>query len=126
MSYRLAGGVTSDYMRGNPQVVVLPQNTEQVVEIVKLANETRTPVVPRGGGTGTWANNVALYGGIMLDMALMDKILEIDEDNMVLVAEGGCSVYQIMLELDKRGLAFPASPLYTSAAQVSALAFLRT
>jgi glycolate oxidase len=117
-SYKYVVGVSSDYLHGNPEVVVMPQTTEQVSAIVKLANETNTPITPRGGGTGCWANNIARYGGIMLDMSLMDKILQIDEDNMVVVAEGGCSVYRIMYELDLLGLAFPASPLYTSAVQI--------
>lgn len=118
VSYTLASGVSSDYMQAKPEVVVLPQNAEQVSELVKLANEFKTPIVPRGAATGVWGNNNCLYGGIILDMALMDKILEIDEDNMVLVAEGGASVYKIMYELDKMGLAFPASPLYTSGVQI--------
>lgn len=116
--YKYVVGVGSDYLRGKPQVAVLPETTEQVSEIVKLASETNTPVTPRGGGTGFFANAIARYGGIVLDMSLMDKIIQIDEDNMVVVAEGGCSVYHIMYELDKRGLAFPASPLYTSAVQI--------
>ncbi|MGD0659445.1 MAG: FAD-binding oxidoreductase [Syntrophorhabdales bacterium] len=108
----------SDYLHGNPEVAVLPRTTEQVAEIVKLANESRTPITPRGGGTGVFGTNIARYGGIMLDMSLMDKILQIDEDNMVVVAEAGCSVYKIMYELGKRGLAFCASPLYTSAVHI--------
>ena len=117
-AYKYVVGPGYDYLRGQPEVAVLPQSTDQVAEIVKLANETNTPVTPRGGGTGVWGNNIARYGGIMLDMSLMDKILQIDEDNMVVVAEGGCSVYRIMYELDKLCLAFPASPLYTSAVQI--------
>ncbi len=119
-AYKYVVGVGSDYLHGNPEVAVLPQNTEQVSAIVKLANQTQTPITPRGGGTGAWANNIARYGGIMLDMSLMDKILQIDEDNMVVVAEGGCSVYKIMYALDGRGLAFPASPLYTSGVHIGA------
>lgn len=117
-AYKYVPGMGSDYLHGNPQVAVMPQTTEQVAAIVKLANELDLPVTPRGGGTGVWGNNIARYGGVMLDMSLMDKILQIDEDNMVLLAEGGASVYRIMYELDRRGLAFPASPLYTSGVQI--------
>jgi FAD/FMN-containing dehydrogenase len=117
-AYKYVSGPGSDYLHGNPEVAVLPRSTEHVAEIVKLANEVNVPITPRGGGTGVFGTNIALYGGIMLDMSLMDQILQIDEDNMVLVAEAGCSVYGIMYELDKRGLAFPASPLYTSAVHI--------
>jgi len=120
LSYRYVVGMGTEHSQGRPEVAVLPQTTQQVAEIVKLANETNTPITPRGGGTGGWSNNIAKYGGIMLDMSLMDRILQIDEDNMVVVAEGGASVYRIMYELDKRGLAFCASPLYTSGVQIGA------
>lgn len=118
LGYRYVVGMGVEHFQGKPEVAVLPRTTEQVAEIVKLAYKTNTPITPRGGGTGGWANNIAKYGGIMLDMSLMNKILQIDEDNMVVVAEGGCSVYNIMYELDKKGLAFPASPLYTSGVQI--------
>lgn len=119
-AYKFVVAMGYDYLKGNPQVVALPQTTEQVAAIVKMANETNTPVTPRGGGTSALAGNIARYGGIMLDMSLMDKILQIDEDDMVVVAEAGCSVYRIMYELDKRGLAFPCAPMYTSAVQLGA------
>jgi glycolate oxidase len=117
-AYKYVVGTAWEFELGKPEIAVLPQTTDQVALIVKLCNETNTPLTPRGGGTGNWGNNIARYGGIILDMSLMDKILQIDEDNMVVVAEGGCSVYRIMYELDKRGLAFPASPLYTSGVQI--------
>ncbi|MFW9802407.1 MAG: FAD-binding oxidoreductase [Candidatus Thorarchaeota archaeon] len=109
-------GDTSDF-GGAPDIVVMPETVEQVSEIVKLANETKTPIVPRGSGSSQYGGT-AFEGGITLDMALMDKILSIDEDNMVIEAEGGCSVYKLMRALDQRNLRFPISPIYTSGPQV--------
>ena len=118
--YAYATGASGDFINGVPDYVVLPSSSAEIAAIMRLANETKTPVVPRGGGTNDAGSNVAPFGGIILDMSLMDKILEINEDDMVVVAEGGCSVYKIMYELDKRGLAFPISPLYTSGPQIGA------
>lgn len=117
-SYGLGPG--GDLLEGKAGVVVLPRSTEEVSQVVKLANENNVPIVPRGAGTSQWGTNMAVFGGISLDLCLMDKIIEIDEDNMVAVAEGGCSTYKLMLELDKRGLAFPVSPLYTTGPRIGA------
>ena len=118
--YAYPVGASGDFIDGPPDYVVLPSSTQQVSDVVRLANENRVPVIPRGAGTNQAGSNVAPFGGIMLDMSLMDKILEINEDDMVVVAEGGCSVYNIMFQLDQRGLAFPVAPLYTSAPQIGA------
>lgn len=117
-SYGLGPG--GDLLDGQADVVVLPRSTPEVAAVVKLANDHNIPLVPRGAGTSQWGTNMALFGGISLDLCLMDKIIDIDEDNMVAVAEGGCSTYKLMFELDKRGLAFPVSPLYTTGPRIGA------
>ena len=116
----MAWGPGGDLLEGKADVVVLPRSTEEVSQVVKLANENNVPIVPRGAGTSQWGTNMAVFGGISLDLCLMDKIIDIDEDNMVAVAEGGCSTYKLMFELDKRGLAFPVSPLYTTGPRIGA------
>lgn len=119
-NYAYVSGHGGDFFDGKPDVVVMPQTAQQISEIVKLANETLTPVVPRAAGTNQFGMNICHKGGILIDMALMDKILEIDEDNMVVVAEAGTSTYKVMYDLDKHNLQFPISPLYTSAPQIGA------
>ncbi len=93
-----------------PAIVVLPSTTEEVVEIVKLANEYKIPIVPRGGGTGLNDGAVPLYGGILVDMKRMNKILEIDEDNMTATVQPGITAMELNLVLDKYGLWFPDDP----------------
>lgn len=115
--YRFGHCPTGDTIGGTPDVVVMPETVEQVCRIVDIANRNRTPLVPRGCGSSQYAGT-AFEGGITLDMSLMDKILGINEDNMVVEAEGGCSVYKIMRELDLRNLRFPISPIYTSGPQI--------
>lgn len=113
-------GPSGDFVKGRPDIIVLPKNPQEVSKIVKLANQYKIPITPRGAGTSYQATQIAPYGGIMLDMSCLDKILQIDEDNMVVVAEGGCSVYKIMSRLDERGLMFPFSPIYTTGPQIGA------
>ena len=96
-----------------PGVVVLPSHEEQVSRILRLANRSRIPVVTRGQGTGFQGENVPLEGGIMMDMSLMNRLIEIDEDNMVVIAETGCTMNTLADELDKAGLVFPIRPWFS-------------
>jgi FAD/FMN-containing dehydrogenase len=66
------------------------------------------------------SGNVCLEGGILVDMKHMDRILEINEDNMVVVAEGGCSCNMILRECHKKGLLLPLAPEWQAAPQVGA------
>src|SRR5690349_9123152 len=68
--------------RGAPRYVVFPQNTQQVSEIVKLANREGLAIVPRGAGTGLSGGSIARTGGIILAFARMNRILEIDVPNL--------------------------------------------
>ncbi|MBI5969239.1 MAG: FAD-binding oxidoreductase [Deltaproteobacteria bacterium] len=96
-----------------PGIVVMPANEEQVSRILTLANRSRLPVVTRGQGTGFQGENVPLEGGIMMDMSLMNRLIEIDEENMVVIAETACTMNLLNYELDKRGLAFPIRPWFS-------------
>lgn len=93
-----------------PEVVVLPETTEQVAEIVHMANKERIPITPRGGATGIGAHVMPIYGGIVLDMKKMDKILELDEDNMLVVVQPGIVNWRLDQELHKRGYVNPHDP----------------
>ncbi len=72
-----------------PDVVVKPEDTNSVAKILKLASERNIPVTPRGGGTGVSGGAVPIYGGIVLSLERMNRILEIDEDNFVATVEPG-------------------------------------
>jgi FAD/FMN-containing dehydrogenase len=87
-----------------PGIIVKPQSTEEVVAIVKLANRTRTPIVPRGMGEAGAASALpAEAGSIVLDLGRMNRIIEINEVTMSLTAEAGCTIGQIRHELAKKG-----------------------
>ena len=72
-----------------PEAMVYVRNAEQVSKIMRYAYDNNIPVTPRGQGTGLSGASVALYGGIMLNMCKMDKILELDEENLTLTVEPG-------------------------------------
>src|SRR5687768_367080 len=68
-------------------VVVIPGTTSEVAAIAALCNEHRVPLVPRGAGTGYTGGAVPLRGGVVLSMERFNRILEIDEDNLLAVVQ---------------------------------------
>lgn len=90
-----------------PDVVVMPKNTREVSRVLKLANKISIPVIPRGGGTGTAGGALAPHGGIVLDISGMDKIKDIDKDNLSMTCEGGATIDLINKTLQKEGCFFP-------------------
>jgi glycolate oxidase len=93
-----------------PDVIVRPATAEQVSEIVKLANRTLTPVVPRGAGTAMCGHAVPLKGGIVLDLTGMNKIKEMRVEDLYCVAEPGVIYDTLNAELGKHGFWFPTTP----------------
>jgi len=106
-AYSYDGTATWAHM---PEVVVLPTTTEQVSQILKLANENKIPVTPRGGGTGTSGGSVPIKGGIILCTTKMNKILEINKANLTAIAEPGVVLQNFNLALAKEGLFYPPDP----------------
>ncbi len=87
-----------------PEVVVKPQTTEEVVEIVKLANEIRVPIVVKGGGAGASLGTLSSKRGILIDMTDMESIVEIDEPSMAVRVQSGVTWGKLRHELGKLGL----------------------
>jgi len=98
-----------------PEVVVKPKNRTEVSEILKLADRETIPVTPRGGGTGLSGGAVPIYGGIVLSLERMNKILEIDEDNFLAVLEPGVILAELYKAVEDRGLYYPVYPEEESA-----------
>jgi glycolate oxidase len=93
-----------------PELVVKPENTEQVSKIAKWANDKKVPLTARGGGTGLAAGAVPLSGGIVLSLEKMNKILEIDEQNLFMVLEPGISTGEVQRTAQERGLFYAGDP----------------
>lgn len=92
-------------------IVVKPLNSNEVAEIVKYANENKIPVVVYGGGTGLCGGVSPIKESIVISMERMNKIIEIDEKNMMAVVEAGVTLAQLIEELEKHdGICFPVHP----------------
>ena len=99
------------FAESRPDVVVLPETTEQVSQVVKLAAEARVPLVPRGMGSGLAAGSIPLpSGGIVLCLTRMNRILEIDTENATVRAEAGVVTADLQTAVEKHGLFYPPDP----------------
>ena len=94
-----------------PGVVVTPTTTEQVAELVKLANRRMIPVTPRGAGSGLSGGAIPIYGGMLLSVEKMNKVLEIDYANMMIVVEPGLVTNEINGLVSDHGLFFAGYPM---------------
>ncbi|MCL5981490.1 MAG: FAD-binding oxidoreductase, partial [Firmicutes bacterium] len=94
-----------------PEVVVKPGSTAEVSQIMQLAGKENIPVTPRGAGTGLSGGAVPVHGGILLSVENMNRILEIDLDNLMVVVEPGVVTNDINEELKKHGLFFAGYPM---------------
>jgi glycolate oxidase len=94
-----------------PEVVVRPDSAEQIAAIMKLANRRRVPVTPRGAGSGLSGGAVPLHGGIVLLVDRMNRILEVDEENMMVVVEPGVVTADINEVLREKGLFYAGYPM---------------
>jgi glycolate oxidase len=93
-----------------PEVMVEVLSTEEVSKIMKHAHENNIPVVVRGSGTGLVGASVSIHGGIMLNMTKMNKILELDEDNLTLTVEPGVMLMEISKYVEERDFFYPPDP----------------
>jgi FAD/FMN-containing dehydrogenase len=89
---------------GRPTCIVKPGNTEEISRIIKLANDSRTPVIPCSSRVHFYGNTIPKQGGIVVDLERMNKILEVDERNRKVRIESGVTWKQVEDELEKREL----------------------
>jgi glycolate oxidase len=93
-----------------PLAVVFPRDAAEVASVVRLAREERVPVVTRGSGTGLSGGSVPVSGALVLCLARIDKVLELDTKNLTLLAEAGAVTQDIYNHADAAGLFFPPDP----------------
>ena len=97
-------------LRQMPGCVVFAQTTGHVVEILKLANKTKTSVVTRGSGTGLSGGSLPVANCIVLCLTKMERILELDRANLTLLAEPGATTLAISDTAGAAGLFYPPDP----------------
>ncbi len=101
-----------------PEVVVRPENASQVSAILKLSGREKVPVTPRGGGTGLSGGALPLHGGIVLSLERMNRILEIDRANQLVVAEAGVICEVLQDAVAEVGLYYPPDPASRGTSQI--------
>jgi glycolate oxidase len=94
----------------NPEVIVLPGNAEQISELVKLANQEKFPIVPRGSGTGLSGGAVPVENSLLVVMTRWNNILEIDSSNLTALVEPGVITGVLQNEVEKMDLFYPPDP----------------
>ena len=107
-SYRhdAAGGASA----GEPLVLVLPRTTEQVSAVLRAAHRTRTPVVPRGAGSGLSGGADAVDGCVVLSLERMTAVREVSADDGVAVVEPGVLNQQLRDDAAQQGLSYAPDP----------------
>lgn len=93
-----------------PDAVVSPRNTGEVAEIVKICNEHHVPIVPRGSGTNLCGGTCPLEGGIVMLFKHMNKVLEIDEENLTATVQPGVITFEVITAVEAKGLFYPPDP----------------
>ena len=104
---------TADAVRPRPAenvVLIKPSSAEEVAGVLKLANREKTPVFVRGGGTGICGGAVPIADGILLSTERLDGILEVDKDNLMVVAGAGVPFGNMLKAVEEAGLFFPPHP----------------
>jgi glycolate oxidase len=96
--------------RGKPQAVVFPENTEHVAAAVRVAHRFDVPVIPRGAGTGLSGGAVAAVGGVVIALARMKSILEVDAVNRIAVVEPGVVNLDLTKAVTPLGLYYAPDP----------------
>lgn len=102
--------VTDPAYHHMPEAVVFAENAQQVAAVVKLANEYIFPVVPRGAGTGLACGAVPIYGGVVLSLEKMNKIIEVNADAMYAVVEPGVRTSDLQAAAEAKGAFYAGDP----------------
>ncbi|MBJ9991278.1 MULTISPECIES: FAD-binding oxidoreductase [Paenibacillus] len=93
-----------------PDAVVYPENTSQVSEVMKVLSRHKIPVVGRGSGTNLCGGTVPVQGGVVMVMHRMNRILEIDMENLTAIVQPGLNTKQFITHVEELGLFYPPDP----------------
>ncbi|MFX1394170.1 MAG: FAD-binding oxidoreductase, partial [Promethearchaeota archaeon] len=94
-------------LQGIPDIVIQPITSNEISEILKVANQFNIKVIPRGGGADLTGGAKPIGdGGILLDLTRMNKVLDIDEKNQIVTVEVGISWSEICEKLSKVGIGY--------------------
>ena len=107
---RHGGGIFTYHAARPPDALVCPESREEVVEVLRFANDRAIPVVPFGEGSSLEAHTIPVHGGISLDLGRMDEVVEVRPDDFVARVQPGVTHERLNAELKEHGLFFPVDP----------------
>ena len=93
-----------------PDLVVQPRSTEEVAAVMKICYDNNIPVTPRGAGTGLAGGAVPLFGGVIMDISKMNRIVSYDLENFVVNIEAGVLLADLAADCLTRGMMYPPDP----------------
>ncbi len=100
----------SVYKSHMPDLVVRPKDHDEVVHLVKRCVSAGVPIVPRGLGTGLTGGAIPVHGGVVVSLERMDKVVDIDEVNLMAITEPGVITGEFHKQVESRGLFYPPDP----------------
>jgi len=95
-----------------PDFVVLPRTTEEVIRLVRMQPETLLPLVPRGGGTGLYGGAVPNRGGVLVDFRRMNRVVRVDAATRTMIVEAGCTWQEAYDRAWAAGFFLPVYPQF--------------
>ena len=107
---RIAYSFDSTFEQQLPDAIVLPETNEEVSAAVRIAARYDVPIVPRGMASGLAGGSIPTRGGIVLSLTRMNRILEIDKENMTATVQAGVVTADLQAEVEKLGLFYPPDP----------------
>lgn len=93
-----------------PEVVVIPETAEAVAQVLAYCNRKLIPITVRGAGTGLSGGALPVFGGVVLSMEKLNRILEIDEENLQATVEPGVITQVFQEAVEQKGLFYPPDP----------------
>jgi len=97
-------------LQSRPGVVVLPGSTEEISKVMALCDQAGVRVTPRGSGTNLSGGSISFDAGVVLQTSRMNRILEIDEENLTATVETGVITSALHREVEAKGLFYPPDP----------------
>lgn len=93
-----------------PDIVIKPRTAEEISAVMKICNEEKIPVTPRGAGTGLSGGALPQFGGVLVSFERMNSIIEIDERNLQITTEPGVITEVLQNAVKEKGLFYPPDP----------------
>lgn len=93
-----------------PEAIIFPESEEQISEVIKLANQEKFNIVPRGAGTGLSGGSIPVENSLVIVLTRWDKILEIDTKNLTALVQPGVVTAKLQREVERLGLFYPPDP----------------